>query len=112
MEYKMSSTEKKEFYKEMFSLAVPIGLQNLLIALIGATDAIMLGRLSQDAVASVSLANQIVFIMNLFVYAVVGAGGVLLSQYWGKNDKKMVKNIFCQMSKWTLTIAVIFFLLA
>lgn len=112
MEYKMSSTEKKEFYKEMFSLAVPIGLQNLLIALIGATDAIMLGRLSQDAVASVSLANQIVFIMNLFVYAVVGAGGVLLSQYWGKNDKKMVKNIFCQMSKWTLTITVIFFLLA
>lgn len=112
MEYRMNSIEKKEFYKELLSLAIPIGLQNLLIALIGATDAIMLGRLSQDAVASVSLANQIVFIMNLFVFAVVGAGGVLLSQYWGKKDKVMAKNIFCKMSKWTFAITVIFFLLA
>lgn len=112
MAYKLSPAEKKGFYKELFSLAIPIGLQNLLIALIGATDAIMLGRLSQDAVAAVSLANQIVFIMNLFVYAVVGAGGVLLSQYWGKNDREMVKNIFCKISKWTFGITVVFFLLA
>lgn len=112
MEYRMNKTEKKNFYKELFSLAIPIGLQNLLIALIGATDAIMLGRLSQDAVAAVSLANQVVFIMNLFVYSVVGAGGVLLSQYWGKNDKEMVKNIFCKISKWSFAITVIFFLIA
>lgn len=53
----MSRIEKKEFYKELFLLAIPIGLQNLLIALIGATDALMLGRLSQDAVSAVFLAN-------------------------------------------------------
>lgn len=112
MKYKFKSIENKDFYREMFSLAVPIGLQNLLIALIGATDAIMLGRLSQNAVAAVSLANQVVFVMNLFVYAVIGAGGVLLSQYWGKNDKETVKNIFCKMCKWTLLITIVFFLLA
>ena len=38
----MDLSEKKEFYKELFSLAIPISLQNLLIALIGATDALML----------------------------------------------------------------------
>lgn len=64
-QYIMSKPEKKEFYKELFTLAIPIGLQNLLVALIGATDALMLGRLEQDAVSAVSLANQIVFIMNL-----------------------------------------------
>lgn len=52
--------EKRAFYRELFSLAIPIGLQNLLIALIGATDALMLGRLSQNAVSAVSLANQVV----------------------------------------------------
>ncbi len=56
---KMQATEKKEFYKELLALAIPIGLQNLLIALIGATDALMLGRLTQDSVTAVSLANQI-----------------------------------------------------
>ena len=45
----MDSIEKQNFYKELFSFAIPIGLQNLLAALIGATDALMLGRFSQDA---------------------------------------------------------------
>ncbi|MCM1182104.1 MAG: MATE family efflux transporter [Roseburia sp.] len=58
--------EKREFYGELCALAIPIGLQNLLVALIGASDALMLGRLTQDAVSAVSLANRIAFIMNLF----------------------------------------------
>lgn len=49
---KMPPREKREFYRELFSLAVPVGLQNLLVALIGASDALMLGRLNQDAVAA------------------------------------------------------------
>lgn len=108
----MDLSEKKEFYKELFSLAISISLQNLLIALIGATDALMLGRLTQDAVAAVSLANQIVFIMNLFIGAVVGGGGVLIAQYWGTDDKVMVKNLFCMILKWAAGISFVFFALA
>ena len=104
--------EKKVFYKELLSLAVPIGLQNLLVALIGATDALMLGRLTQDSVAAVSLANQIVFIMNLFIGAVLGGGGALIAQYWGKNDRTMVKNLFCMILKWSVAISFVFFALA
>lgn len=104
--------EKKEFYKELLSLAIPIGLQNLLIALIGATDALMLGRLTQDSVAAVSLANQIVFIMNLFIGAVVGGGSALIAQYWGKGDRTMVKNLFCMILKWAIGISFVFFALA
>lgn len=104
--------ERKSFYKELLSLAIPIGLQNLLVALIGASDALMLGRLTQDAVAAVSLANQISFIMNLFSGAVIGGGGALLAQYWGKGDQRMVKNIFCTLMKWAFGISLVFFSLA
>lgn len=110
--FQMSSAENKKFYHELFSLAIPIGLQNLLIALIGATDALMLGRLTQDSVSAVSLANQIVFIMNLFITAVVSSGGVLIAQYWGKGDRTMVKNLFCMMVKWAGGISFVFFALA
>ena len=106
------SADKKDFYKELFSLAIPIGMQNLLVALIGATDALMLGRFSQDAVSAVSLANQVVFIMNLFIGAAVGGGGVLLAQYWGKGDRTMVKNIFCTILKWAFGISLVFFAFA
>ena len=109
---KLTPPERKEFYRELFSLAIPIGLQNLLIALIGATDALMLGRLPQDAVAAVSLANQIVFIMNLFVGSAVGGGGALIAQYWGKGDRTMVKNLFCMILKWAAGISFVFFALA
>ena len=109
---KLTTPEKKEFYKELLSLAIPIGMQNLLMALIGATDALMLGRLSQDAVAAVSLANQIVFVMNLFVGSVVGGGGALIAQYWGKGDKAMTKNLFCTILKYAAGISLVFFVLA
>lgn len=108
----MNQAEKRAFYKELIALAIPLGLQNLLIALIGATDALMLGRLSQEAVAAVSLANQISFVMNLFIGAVVGGGGALIAQYWGKGDGRMVKNLFCTILKYTIVISVVFFLLA
>lgn len=107
----LETQNKKGFYKELLSLAIPIGLQNLLMALIGATDAFMLGRLTQDAVSAVSLANQISFIMNLFVSAVVGAGGVLLAQYWGRGDRTAVKNLFCMILKWAFGITIVFFIL-
>ncbi|MCF0107358.1 MAG: MATE family efflux transporter [Holdemanella sp.] len=101
----------KTFKKELLALAIPIGLQNLLTVLIGASDALMLGRLTQDSVSAVSLANQISFVMMLFCGAVVGGGGTLLAQYWGKGDKNMVKNLFAMMVKWVAAIEIVFFVL-
>ena len=107
----MYSLDRKLFYKDLVALAIPIAIQNLLVALIGATDALMLGRLSQASVAAVSLANQIAFIMSLFIYSVIGSGGVLISQYWGKGDRRMVQNIFCTTAKGAFAVTFIFFLL-
>ena len=108
----LSPAERRDFNRELLSLALPIGLQSLLAALIGATDALMLGRLHQDAVSAVSLANQIAFIMSLFTGAVVGGGGALIAQYWGKGDRRMAQNIYCMISKWSLGISLVFFVLA
>lgn len=109
---KSQNSTNAEFHRELFSLAIPVGLQNLLIALIGATDALMLGRLNQDAVSAVSLANQVSFVMNLFAGAVLTGGGALIAQYWGKHDKEASKKLFCMMLKYTLVISCVFFALA
>lgn len=110
--HSMELADRKIFYRELLYLAIPIGLQNLLVALIGASDALMLGRLTQDAVSAVSLANQITFIMTLFSGAIVDGGGVLIAQYWGKGDRTMTKNLFCMLIKWALGISLFFFILA
>ena len=73
----MNATDKKLFNKELMALAVPLALQNLLNALVGASDALMLGRLNQDAIAAVSLANQVSFVMSLFLKDTTNAWNTL-----------------------------------
>lgn len=103
---------KKGFRRELMALAVPLALQNLLNALVGASDALMLGRLTQEAIAAVSLANQVSFLMSLFSGAAMGAASVLIAQYWGKKDYINVKRFFAMAIRYVFGISVVFFLLA
>ena len=102
----------KQFNKELTALAIPFALQGLLNALVGASDALMLGRLTQESIAAVSLANQISFVMSLFISAVVGAVGVLVAQYYGKGDYECVKKLLCMSIRYVFVITLVFFALA
>ena len=64
MEKKLIFTDKK-YNKELLRLALPIALQNLMLAAVAACDAIMLGRVNQDYMSAVSLAGQIQFVQNI-----------------------------------------------
>ncbi|UPK47675.1 hypothetical protein [Paenibacillus pabuli] len=50
---------KRDFNRELISLVIPIALQNLISATVISVDVIMLGMMSQSAMAAVSLAGQI-----------------------------------------------------
>ena len=103
---------KEIFYKELAALAIPLALQNLLNALVGASDALMLGRLNQESIAAVSLANQISFVMSFIRGAIIGSIGILIAQYWGKQAYKRAKDFLCMAIRYVIAISVIFFILA
>ena len=44
----------KHFYKNLFVLVLPIAFQNLMSALVSASDAMMLGMVNQDSLSAVS----------------------------------------------------------
>ena len=108
----MKTFGKSQFTKELMALAIPLALQNLLNALVGASDALMLGRLTQDAIAAVSLANQISFVMSLFNGSLIGAAGVLIAQYWGKKDYVNARRFLGMAVRYVTGISLVFFLLA
>lgn len=108
----MNAEEKKLFYRELKKIAVPLALQHFLSALVGASDALMLGRLTQDAIAAVSLANQISFVMLLFNVAVIGGVNVLIAQYWGKKDFASARKLLAMALRYAAVISFAFFLLA
>ena len=84
----------RAFYRKLVRLALPITLQALLVALVAACDAAMLGRVDQNAMAAVSLATQIQFLQNMGVFAITTAIALLGAQYWGKGDRESVGRIF------------------
>lgn len=108
----MKMERSKQFNKELFALAIPFALQGLLNALVGASDALMLGRLTQEAVAAVSLANQVSFVMSLFLGSMIGGVGVLVAQYYGKGDTDTVRKLLAMSLRYALIITLVFFSLA
>lgn len=84
----------RHFLRKMVHLMMPISLQNLMLASVAAADAVMLGRVSQEQMAAVSLASQVQFVQNMVLAAAVGALTILGAQYWGKGDTVSLKDIF------------------
>ena len=98
------------FNQKLLSLAFPITLQNLMLALVAAADAVMLGKVSQNAMAAVSLATQIQFVQNMLLGAIVNGVAILGAQYWGKKDTRMLGKIFGLSIHESLLVSLAFFL--
>ena len=99
------------FSKKLITLVVPIAFQQFMLALVSASDALMLGGLLQDYLSAVSLGSQITFVQNLFLAAMTIGLSMLAAQYWGKHDKGTVERIFAYVMKIT-TIVSFFFALS
>lgn len=100
----------KEFYSRLWNLALPIALQNLMLALVAAADALMLGRVDQNAMSAVSLATQVQFIQNMVLGSIVSGIVVLGAQYWGKGDKKTINDLFCLGLRLAGVVSLLFFI--
>lgn len=77
----------------MLTLVLPMAAQNLLNALLSASDALMLGLLDQNSLSAVSLAAQVQFVFSLVMDAAIVGTTILAAQYWGKGDARAVERI-------------------
>ncbi len=112
MEMNGTATKPTTFYRDMFRLAFPIVIQNLITTAVSSADVIMLGWVSQTALSAGSLASQIMFILNL-VYAGISSGiGMLAAQYWGKKDTRTIEEIMGIGMRLSIPVSLLFFILA
>ncbi len=101
--------DNKMFYRNLIRISLPIALQSLMLALVAACDALMLGRVAQAQMTAVSLATQIQFVQNMFLSAATAAGAILGAQYWGKGDKRTLEDIFDLMLMFCGMVSILFF---
>lgn len=100
------------FLKPLFTIAVPIILQNFLSSFVNMLDTIMVGQLGSLEIAAVGLGNQIFFLMNMVLFGTVSGGSIFISQYWGKKDMDGVHRTLGITIILSAVISVLFFLLA
>ena len=103
-----SKEEKRNFYKTVIALVIPMALQNLINVGVQAADVVMLGRLNETAISAASLAGQIYFIMTLLFFGLTSGAAVLTAQYWGKGDKITIEKVLGLAVRWAVVIAFIF----
>jgi putative MATE family efflux protein len=81
-----SRADTRVLLQLMVSLGGPIVLQNLIGSSLNMLDSVMIGSLGTAQIAGVAIANQIFFVLNLFVFGVGSGAGVFVAQYWGGAD--------------------------
>lgn len=78
--------------KKLFQLSVPIFVESIMGTIIGSIDTIMLSSYSDDAVAAVSIANQILFLIQVFACIVTTGTSILCAQYLGAKKTEEEQN--------------------
>lgn len=104
--------DRREFRRKLTSLILPITFQQFMLAVVSASDALMVGVIGQDLLSAVSLASQITFVYNLFLMAMTIDTSMFAAQYWGKGDKDAVERILGIVLRSSMSVSFVFFFAA
>lgn len=85
--------QRPGFYREVVTLATPIVLQNMVTSLLSMADIFMVGLLGELPMAAVTLANIPLNMVNFFLFGVQSGITVLMSQYWGRQDRESINRL-------------------
>jgi len=88
-----TNSKDKQFYQTLFSIALPIALQNLISSSLNLVDTVMVGRLGEVEIASVGLANQFFFIFMLILFGLNSGASIFFAQFWGKKDILNIRRV-------------------
>jgi len=77
--------------RSMLSLAIPVAIQQFISASLNMVDVIMVGQLGEASIAALGLANQIFFLLILFLFGVTSGMAIFTAQFWGKGDAQKIR---------------------
>ncbi|MGZ9226730.1 MAG: MATE family efflux transporter [Anaerolineales bacterium] len=89
----LSFLRDREFMRSMLAIALPVAFQQLITASLNMIDVIMVGQLGETSVAALGLANQIFFLLILFLFGVTSGMSIFTAQYWGKGDVENIRKV-------------------
>src|SRR5678815_1576886 len=89
----LSFLRDRVFFRDMLALAIPVAFQQFITASLSMIDVLMVGQLGETSVAALGLANQIFFLLILFLFGVTSGMAIFTAQYWGKGDVENIRKV-------------------
>ena len=82
------------FFRTVFTIALPIALQNFLSTTASMVDTIMIGSQGELSVAAVGICSQITSLFFSCYFGFASGGLLFFSQYWGARNEKGINQAF------------------
>ncbi len=84
----------RAFYSRLFSVMIPVLIQNVITNFVSLLDNIMVGQVGTEPMSGVAIVNQLIFVFNLCVFGGLAGAGIFTAQFFGKSDHKGVRDTF------------------
>ena len=85
---KNEKTNWGNFFRIVFTIALPIAFQNFLSTTASMVDTIMIGSQGELSVAAVGICSQITSLFFSSYFGFASGGLLFFSQYWGARNEK------------------------
>lgn len=104
----------RKFYITVFTLLLPIIVQNTISNFVNLLDNIMIGQVGTSQMSGVAIANQLIFVFNLTIFGGLSGAGIFGAQFFGAGDDEGLRNAV-RFKLWTAVItlaaAIVIFLI-
>ena len=84
----------RAFYRRIFSVAVPIIIQNGITNFVSLLDNVMVGQVGTVPMSGVSIVNGLLFVFNLCIFGASSGAGIFTAQFFGSRDQEGVRHTF------------------
>ena len=84
----------RQFYKSVFTIALPIMVQNGISNIVNMLDNLMVGRIGTEQLSGVSIVNDLMFVYQLCLFGAISGAGIFTAQYYGQRNIEGVRDTF------------------
>lgn len=84
----------RAFYRRVFSIAIPIIIQNGITNFVSLLDNIMVGQVGTIPMSGVSIVNGLLFVFNLCIFGASSGAGIFTAQFHGSRDNEGIRHTF------------------
>ncbi|MBE5850427.1 MAG: MATE family efflux transporter [Lachnospiraceae bacterium] len=84
----------KQFYKNVFAIALPIMAQNGISNIVNMLDNLMVGRIGTEQLSGVSIVNDLMFVYQLCLFGAISGAGIFTAQYFGQGNEEGIRDTF------------------